>query len=137
MKSEIVTIRTSDSNWLKNTLKCLKAKAPFTLVDDAGLGITLEDLRTGLLLVSKAEKAGVPWNRIAQALAGIGYCGIGIWVIRMACLDPEPTSKLALLVGGGLLCIFVGGGVVFVALKAPIKVKAHFGEYGFGFGCSF
>lgn len=54
------------------------------------------------------------------AASGFGLAGAGLWMIRLAVIDPEPTSKLALLVGGGIACT-VGG--VFSVQRILTKHK--------------
>jgi hypothetical protein len=41
---------------------------------------------------------------------------IGAGALVLAFMDPEPTSKLTLLVGGGILMVLTGGGVVITIL---------------------
>jgi hypothetical protein len=41
---------------------------------------------------------------------------IGGGALVLAFLDPEPTSKLALLVAGGVLMALTGGGIIFTIL---------------------
>jgi len=48
-------------------------------------------------------------DNLLGALPSAGLVGVGVWMVRAAIVDPEPTSKLSLLIGGGVLCI-VGGG---------------------------
>lgn len=75
------------------------------LIDDAQVGIdptrqTLLDMgRTAVL--NRREWAGV--------LVSLGLTGIGLWMVVAAVLDPEPTSKLGLLIGGGTACLLGGG----------------------------
>jgi hypothetical protein len=57
-----------------------------------------------------------------SALVWIGAAGggmlmiLGAGAIVLAFLDPEPTSKLGLLVGGGVLMAVTGGGVILTIL---------------------
>ena len=37
-----------------------------------------------------------------------------MWLVRAAIMDPEPTSKLSLLITGGVVCLAGGG---FSAIK--------------------
>jgi hypothetical protein len=39
----------------------------------------------------------------------VGISAAGITMVVLAFLDPEPTSKLGLLVGGGAVCVLTGG----------------------------
>jgi hypothetical protein len=104
------TIRTSEGDWLDRALKKYKDKVPFVFIDDADLGFTKQDLESAVSLIRAAKtKAGVPLKTIASALVGIGLTATGIWMIAAAIADPEPTSKLGLLIGGGVLITLTGG----------------------------
>jgi hypothetical protein len=46
------------------------------------------------------------WAAVAVSL---GLSAAGVAFVVLAVLDPEPTSKLGLLVGGGALCALTGG----------------------------
>jgi hypothetical protein len=39
----------------------------------------------------------------------VGLSAAGVLMVVLAFLDPEPTSKLGLLVGGGAVCVLTGG----------------------------
>ena len=39
----------------------------------------------------------------------VGVSAAGVMMVVLAVLDPEPTSKLGLLVGGGAVCVLTGG----------------------------
>lgn len=59
------------------------------------------------------------WKRVAGC-AGISVFGAGL--IGLAMLDPEPTSKLGLILGSGAFCILSGaGGALYLltGLKPP------------------
>jgi hypothetical protein len=45
---------------------------------------------------------------------------VGIAMVILAFVDPEPTSKLGLLVGGGAVCVLSGG---FAAIRILTKHK--------------
>jgi hypothetical protein len=76
-------IKTSDPAWIKKVLQHCKAKAPFRLIDDLGIEFSKKDLANGLEFLAKANRAGVDWLRIAQALAAVGFTGIGVWLIGL------------------------------------------------------
>jgi hypothetical protein len=104
MPSEL-TIRTSEAGWLIRLATAYRQRDPVLLIDDAQVGIdptrqTLLDMgRTAVL--NRREWAGV--------LVSLGLTGIGLWMVVAAVLDPEPTSKLGLLIGGGTACLLGGG----------------------------
>ena len=49
----------------------------------------------------------------------------GAGAIVLAWLDPEPTSKLWLLVGGGLVTLLTGGGVILTILVTRSGYKSE------------
>jgi hypothetical protein len=98
-------IRTSDSKWLTTLARLYKKHESGLLIDDGQLGI---DPASDTLL-QMAKKARLSPREISAVLVSLGMSAAGIWMIVAAILDPEPTSKLGLLVGGGIVCV-VGGG---------------------------
>ena len=114
-------IRTSQPGWLGNLAIAYKNKRPVTLVDDANAGINPE-IETLLGMGQRAGLSSGDWGRV---LGCLGVSGIGITIIVLAILDPEPTSKLFLLVGGGLALAVGGGGAaiyVLTGIKPPTVV---------------
>lgn len=57
------------------------------------------------------------WSGVLVAL---GMSAVGIGLVIAAILSPEPTSKLGLLLGGGLLCI-VGGGMIAIRILTHLR----------------
>lgn len=45
---------------------------------------------------------------VAQVLGGLGVSAAGIKLVTMAIFDPEPTSKLWLLLAGGVSLVVLG-----------------------------
>ena len=112
----VVTIRTSEQGWLARLAKAYRNRDRVVIIDDANVGIdpssqTLLDmgLKTGL---SRQE-----W--IAVLIAG-GMTIFGAAVIILAILDPDPTSKLGLLIASGAV-LTLGGG--FSAIRILTKHK--------------
>lgn len=112
----VLTIRTSEQGWLAQLAKAYRNRNQIVIIDDANVGIdpssqTLLDmgLKTGL---SRKE-----W--IAVLIAG-GMTIFGAVVIVLAILDPDPTSKLGLLIASGAL-LTLGGG--FSAIRILTKHK--------------
>lgn len=111
-----LTIRTSEQGWLAQLAKAYRNRDQIIIIDDANVGIdpsrqTLLDmgLKTGLL---RKE-----W--IAVLVAG-GMTIFGAAVIILAILDPDPTSKLGLLIASGAV-LTLGGG--FSAIRILTKHK--------------
>ncbi len=98
-------IRTSDRGWLERLARAYKDRAPVVLEDDLGVGI--DPARQSVLDMARHVRLTVrEWTAVGVSL---GLSGAGILMVVLAFLDPEPTSKLGLLVGGGALCVFTGG----------------------------
>ena len=98
-------IKTSDPDWLKALATIYKAREAGLVVDDAGLGIDPAEQT----LLEMAKHSGLSKREIAGACVAMGMSAAGVAMIVMAVLDPEPTSKLGLLVSGGLVCVLGGG----------------------------
>ena len=120
------TVRTTEEDWLLKALNHYKEKAPFVFVDDAGIGITQQDLESAVNLIRAAKgKAGLPWKTIVSVLVGIGLSGAGIAMVAAAILDPEPTSKLGLLVAGGVILAITGGLGTLSALGVKFTITGR------------
>ncbi len=103
-------VRTSEEDWLERALELYTDKAAFVFVDDAGIGITQKDLQSAVSLIRAAKvKGDFSLKSIMAVLFGLGLSGAGIWMIIAAIADPEPTSKLGLLIAGGVLITLTGG----------------------------
>ena len=98
-------VRTSDPGWLRSLALLYKARQAGVLVDDAHLGIHPEDQT----LLQMARVSGLSRREIAGVSVALGMSGAGLTMVILAFLDPEPTSKLGLLVGGGAVCVLGGG----------------------------
>ncbi len=73
------------------------------------------------------QQTGLNQGIRAASSASAGLAGIGVWLVRAAIADPEPTSKLFLLLGGGVLCILGGGLSLIKSLggHAPSRINAN------------
>lgn len=98
-------VKTSDPDWLRAIAVLYKARMNGLLVDDAGLGI--DPARQTLLQM--ARHSGLSRREIVGVSVALGMSGVGVTMMILAFLDPEPTSKLGLLVGGGATCVLGGG----------------------------
>jgi hypothetical protein len=98
-------VRTSDPNWLRSLALLYRARQAGVLIDDAGLGINPEDQT----LLQMARISGLSRREIAGVSVALGMSGVGVTMVVLAFLDPEPTSKLGLLVAGGTVCVLGGG----------------------------
>ncbi len=98
-------IRTSEKDWLPRLTRAYREHAEVELVDDATLGV--DPATQSLLQMGLAGRlTRKEWTAVAVS-GGMTVFGAGMVVL--AVLDPEPTSKLGLLVGGGALLALTGG----------------------------
>ncbi len=119
------TVRTSEKDWLEKALKLYTDKMTFAFKDDAGLGLSNKDLKSAVSLIRAAKSKGKYSKRnIIAALAGIGITGAGVWIVILAIADPEPTTKLGLLIAGGLILAITGAFGTLAALGVSFKVTA-------------
>lgn len=117
-------LKTSDPQFFEKAIPYYKEKEPFTIVDDAGWKLTKEDVASAIALIAAARaKGGTPIKRIVTVLGSMGVAGMGIVLILIAVFDPEPTSKLAILLVGGTVLVVGGGLTILWALGAPWRVK--------------
>jgi hypothetical protein len=118
-------VRTSDPNWLRTLALLYRARLSGVIIDDAHLGINPEDQT----LLQMARISGLSRREIAGVSVALGMSGVGLTMVILAFLDPEPTSKLGLLVGGGAVCVLSGGFSAIRILthhKPPnIRATAH------------
>jgi len=109
-------IKTSDERWLERLPRAHKEGIPVSLVDDANVGI---DPSTQTIF-QIARTAGMSSREIAGAAVALGMSAAGVAMVVLAFLDPEPTSKLGLLIGGGITCLLGGS---FSAIKIMTREK--------------
>lgn len=100
-------IKTSDANWRTQLMQAVNQQQSIILVDDAQLGFYDESDLSSYIASQPVEKKITPATLLGMA-SNIGLTGIGVWLVRLAVVDPEPTSKLSLLVAGGITCILTG-----------------------------
>jgi hypothetical protein len=117
-------IKTSDAGWLERLAHAYKERAPVVVVDDAAVGI--DPARQTVLDMGRHVRLST--RELAAVGVAVGLSGAGVLMVVLAFLDPEPTSKLGLLVGGGALCVFTGGVAalrILVSQKPPhVQVAA-------------
>jgi len=99
------TIHTSDAGWLTRLAAAYRGRIPVRLVDDAEIGIDPQNQS----LVSMGIGARLQPAQWVAVGVSLGLSAAGIAFVVLAFLDPEPTSKLGLLLGGGAICTLTGG----------------------------
>ena len=115
-------VKTSDPNWLRTLALLYKERLTALLVDDANLGIDPEEQT----LLQMARFAGISRRELAAVSVALGVSAVGVTMVVLAFLDPEPTSKLGLLVGGGAVCVLGGGfsAIRILTNHKPPNIKA-------------
>jgi hypothetical protein len=109
-------IKTSEAGWFTTLATSYRNRTPVTLVDDAKIGIKPTD-ETLMQMGLKAKLSMQEW--IAVGIS-VGVGAAGMTMIVLAFLDPEPTTKLGLLVGGGTVSLLGGG---FSAIRILTKQR--------------
>jgi hypothetical protein len=116
-----ITIRTSEKGWLARLATAYKNKDPFVLIDDAGVGI--DPQRQTILTMGK--QLGLSAREWVAVLVALGMTVFGAWIVIAAIMDPDPTSKLWLLIVSGALLALSGGfsAIRILAGHKPPKVR--------------
>ena len=109
-------IKTSDQRWLERLARAYKDRLPVSLVDDADVGID----PSAQTIFQVARSVGMSSREIAGVAIALGMSAAGAAMVVLAFLDPEPTSKLGLMIGGGVTCLLGGG---FSAIKILTREK--------------
>jgi len=102
---DVLTIRTSEQGWFPRLAQAYRERTPVVLLDDAQVGIDPRNQS----LVAMGIRAGLSpadWTAVGVS---VGVSAAGVLMVVLAFIDPEPTSKLGLLVGGGAVCVLTGG----------------------------
>jgi len=120
-------IRTSQPGWFPRLAQAYRDRKPVLLVDDANVGIDPEHQS----LVSMGIKAGLSPADWAAVGVAAGVSAAGVMMVVLAFLDPEPTSKLGLLVGGGAVCVLTGGltAVAILTRRRPPTIEMSAGGF--------
>ena len=114
-------IKTSQNGWLKELAVVYKKKTPVTIIDDADVGID----PTNDTIFGMGQKAKLSAADITAVCVALGMSAAGIGMVLLAFFDPEPTTKLGLLIAGGATLLLTGGfSAIFVLTKQkPPRVK--------------
>jgi hypothetical protein len=101
----VATIRTSEKDWLPRLTQAYRAHAQVELIDDAEIGI--DPATQSLLQMGVSGKLSrKEWTAVSVSA---GLTVFGAVLVIAAIVDPDPTSKLGLLVGSGALLALTGG----------------------------
>ena len=96
--------------------RAYKKRDNVLLVDDANTGV---DPRSESL-VAMGIKARLSVEEWVAAGVSVGMSAAGVVMVVLAFVDPEPTSKLGLLIGGGAVCVLAGG---LTAIRILTKLR--------------
>ena len=119
-------VRTSETAWFRIVANAYKARTPLQIIDDAHVGLD----PAGQSLFEMGIKAKLSVGEWTAATVGIGMSGAGVGMVILAVLDPEPTSKLGLLVGSGVVLALTGGGAAIAVLTKRKPPKVSVGKNG-------
>jgi len=99
-------LRTSSRRrWLSSLASAYRDRKDVTITDDAQLGI--DPSTQSIWEMGRKDNLGLAdWGGV---LVSLGISVIGMRMIIAAILDPEPTSKLGLLISSGVLLALCGG----------------------------
>src|SRR6266852_2779321 len=111
-----LTIRTSEQGWLAQLAKAYRNRDQVVIVDDANVGID----PSSQTLLELGLKTGLSRKEWTAVLIAGGMTIFGAAVILLAILDPDPTSKLGLLVASGAVLTLCGW---FSAIRILTKHK--------------
>jgi hypothetical protein len=111
-----LTIRTSEQGWLAQLAKAYRNRDQVVILDDANVGID----PGSQTLLEMGLKTGLSRKEWTAVLIAGGMTIFGAAVIILAILDPDPTSKLGLLIASGAV-LTLGGG--FSAIRILTKHK--------------
>ncbi len=98
-------IKTSSHQWLRELALAYKNNTRVLFEDDAGLGVDLSEHT----LFDMGKKAKLSMREFAGVCVSVGISLAGVSIIILAYLDPEPTTKLSLLVVSGITLSLTGG----------------------------
>jgi hypothetical protein len=120
-----LVVRTSEPDWLKTLALAYKNRKPLLLIDDAGLHVD----PASFTLLQMVREVKLSHREIAGICVALGMSAAGIGMIVLAFVDPEPTSKLGLLVAGGVTSFVCGGWSairILTNLKPPsVRITAR------------
>ncbi|MGB5440537.1 MAG: hypothetical protein WBN57_12395 [Gammaproteobacteria bacterium] len=116
-----LTIRTSQDGWLSELAKAYKDQTPILVIDDGNVGI---DPSTHTLF-DMGRKADLTTAEITAVCVSCGMGIVGVGMVVLAFFDPEPTTKLALLIASGAVLSFTGGwsAIHILTKKKPPNIR--------------
>lgn len=104
MEHQLV-VRTSQPGWLAVLAKAYKEQTPTLIIDDANIGI--DPINHSIFDMGRKAKLTVA--EITATCVAVGMAASGVAMVILAFLDPEPTTKLGLLIASGAVLALTGG----------------------------
>ena len=116
-----LVVRTSQAGWLAVLAKAYKEQTPTLIIDDANVGIDPANHS----LFDMGRKAELTTAEIAAACIAVGMAAAGVAMVILAFIDPEPTTKLGLLIVSGAVLALTGGlsAIHVLTKKKPPNIK--------------
>jgi hypothetical protein len=114
-------ISTSSQGWLADLAKAYRNRVPVVIIDDANVGIDPNNQT----ILSMGMRGWLSRNEWIAVLLSVGLEMFGATIMILAILDPDPTSKLGLLIGTGAV-MTIGGGFNATRIltnRKPPKVR--------------
>ncbi|MBZ5528320.1 MAG: hypothetical protein LAN71_10525 [Acidobacteriia bacterium] len=111
-----LTIKTSERGWLAQLARAYRNQERIVVMDDANVGIDPGSQS----LLGMGLKAGLTRKEWIAVVIAVGISVFGATTIVLAILDPDPTSKLGLLIASGA-ALTLGGG--FSAIRILTEHK--------------
>jgi hypothetical protein len=117
----VLMISTSSQGWLAELAKAYRNRVRVVLIDDANAGIDPNNQT----ILNMGMRSRLSRNEWIAVLLSVGLGIFGATIIILAILDPDPTSKLGLLIGSGAVMTIGGGftGIRILANRKPPKVR--------------
>lgn len=116
-----LTVRTSQPGWLATLAKAYKEQTPAVIIDDANVGVDPANQS----LFDMGRKASLSAAEMAGAAVAVGMTVAGVAMVVLAFVDPEPTTKLGLLIASGAVLAMTGGlsAIRILTKKKPPHIK--------------
>lgn len=118
-ESFVPSVNTSEENWQRKVAELMKKRKKFKIVSVDNVGIETAAFSLG---THQNPTRSIPLDDGDKLfIAGAGAMMLfGAGMILLAFFDSEPTTKLGLLVGGGIAAV-LGGGLVILAILLTRK----------------
>jgi len=114
-------------------MECFIYNEEFTVIDDKGVGLNVGYFQSAITFLKFLhDKGELTTKEIISILSGIGISGVVLTLVMLAISDPEPTSKLGLLVGVGITLLLTGSFTIVYSLfntSFEIVIKHRNSEY--------